>query len=163
MGPDTLFSPTHHVAEPLPLGQVMSAIARVAEDIDRLLSEVISLQIDVVSGICSVCPEPCCKRVQHLFDEKDMIFARVSRGVRKPQRRLKRGKGCPFLSENGCRLPPGDRPYICHRYICSRLEEGMVRVDPGRLRILGQKFRRLEELRGQLWCAYLEAELEAEA
>ncbi len=135
-------------------------LTEVAEKIDDLLSEVISLQHDYVVAICSACQSPCCERVQHLFDEKDVIFAKVLAEQDLPGRRRRGNGGCPFLLPVGCLLRPKVRPFTCHRYICSELGREMTRKEPGLPQRLHQKFRILEDLRGQLWCEYLSTRLE---
>ena len=129
----------------------------VAGQIDALLSEVISLQRDFVLKCCPVCPEPCCKRVTELFDEKDLIFARVMGINGTPGRKRKRAKsGCPHLSETGCLLEPKARPFTCHRYLCETLKQAMNKEDAELVSRLEKTFRILEDLRGRLWGAYLE-------
>ena len=129
-------------------------LLKVAREMDHLLSEVILLQRDYVARICSACEEPCCKRVQYLFDEKDIIFAKVLRLNRVPKRKHK-GKGCSFLSPTGCLLLPKARPFTCHRYLCSKLKEEIARQDPGLLPVMSEKFRILEGLRAHLWGEYI--------
>jgi hypothetical protein len=131
------------------------SLVQVAKKIEGLLSELISLQRYHVAAVCSACKSPCCERVEHLFDEKDVIYAKVFLGQDVPRRKRKRNGGCPFLSARGCRLAPQVRPFACHRYLCSELEEEMTRKDPGLPQILNKKFRALEALRGQLWREYL--------
>jgi hypothetical protein len=130
---------------------------KVAQQIDALLSEVISAQKDYVARLCAVCEDPCCKRVTYLFDERDLIFAKVLARNGAPKKRPKKASlGCPFLSDSGCLLSPMHRPFTCHRYLCSTLEEDMTKQDPSLVPNLKKKFRVLEELRGQLWKAYVE-------
>jgi hypothetical protein len=131
------------------------ALVQVARKIEALLSDLISLQRDHVAVVCSACDSPCCERVEYLFDEKDMIYAKVFLGQEVPRRKQKRNGGCAFLSENGCRLAPEVRPFACHRYLCSALEAEMTRKEPGLPQILNKKFRAVEALRGQLWKEYL--------
>jgi hypothetical protein len=138
------------------LGKSESTLLKTAAQMDHLLSEVISLQRDHVAQVCSRCEDPCCNRVQYLFDEKDTIFAKVSRQEGVPRRRHQRSRGCPFLTPTGCRLPPKTRPFTCHRYLCSRLKEEMMKYDPGLVNVLTEQFRLLEDLRARLWCEYLE-------
>ena len=135
-----------------------SPLLKVAREMDALLSEVISLQNDYVAGLCPSCEKPCCKRVGFLFDEKDMIFAKVSGRGGVPARKRKGKKGCPFLSSFGCLLTPKSRPFTCHRYLCDRLKEEMAKCEPELVNRLTRKFRRLEELRGKLWTEYLQAQ-----
>ncbi|MBW1675476.1 MAG: hypothetical protein JRI58_10035 [Deltaproteobacteria bacterium] len=130
-------------------------LLKVARKIDHLLSEVIFLQRDSVVRICSACEAPCCKRVQYLFDEKDLIFAKVLRRNGVPRRKHK-GRGCPFLSPTGCILTPKARPFVCHRYLCSNLKEEMARQDPELPEMMSEKIRMLEDLRGRLWKEYLQ-------
>jgi hypothetical protein len=96
--------------------------------------------------------------VEHLFDEKDLIYSRLCLGRKKPFRRARHGKGCPYLAPSGCRLEPQERPFICHRYICQRLEEEMTKEDPGLMKKLNDTLRHLEGLRSRLWEAYLDSE-----
>jgi hypothetical protein len=131
------------------------ALAQVARKIEGLLSELILLQRDHVAVVCSACDSPCCERVEHLFDEKDMIYAKVFLGQNVPRRKQKSIGGCAFLCANGCRLAPEARPFACHRYLCSELEAEMTRKEPGLPQILNKKFRAVEVLRGQLWREYL--------
>jgi hypothetical protein len=130
---------------------------KIAREIDCLLSEVILLQRDYVARICSACEEPCCKRVQYLFDERDIIFAKVLGRNGVPSRRHN-AKGCPFLSATGCLLAPKARPFVCHRYLCSKLKEEMARQDARLLPEMSRKIRILEDLRGRLWGEYLKGE-----
>ena len=131
------------------------AVVQVARKIEGLLSELILLQRDHVAAVCSACDSPCCERVEHLFDEKDMIYAKVFLGQDVPRRKKKSSRGCAFLSANGCRLEPEVRPFACHRYLCSELEAEMTRKEPALPQILTKKFRAVEALRGQLWREYL--------
>jgi hypothetical protein len=133
-------------------------LLKVAREMDALLSEVISLQEAYVARICPSCEEPCCKRVGRLFDEKDTIFAKVWGWDGVPTKKRKGKKGCPFLSATGCLLTPKTRPFTCHRYLCSRLEEEMAESDPGLGQRLTEGFRVLEGLRGKLWKEYLNAQ-----
>jgi len=130
---------------------------KVAKEIDRLLSEVILLQRDYVARICSACEEPCCKRVRYLFDERDIIFARVL-GRNGVLRRRYNEKGCQFLSATGCLLAPIARPFVCHRYLCSKLRDEMTRQDSRLLPVMSKKIKILEDLRGRLWEEYLKGE-----
>jgi len=123
---------------------------------DGLLSEVISLQRDYVVAICSACKEPCCKKVEYLYDERDRIFLKVFLGEDLPRKR-QGPKGCPFLLPGGCRLRPKARPFTCHRYLCPELERAMTQKEPGLPERLRRKFGILEGLRGQLWREYLDA------
>jgi hypothetical protein len=134
-----------------------SPLTKVAGEMDALLSEVILLQNDYVASVCPTCEKPCCKRVGFLFDEKDMIFAKVSGRDGVPKRKPKGKKGCPFLSSTGCLLTPKARPFTCHRYLCDKLKEEMATPEPELVNRLTRKFRRLEELRGNLWTEYLRA------
>jgi hypothetical protein len=138
------------------LGKSESRLLKTATQMDHLLSEVILVQGDYVAKVCSRCEEPCCNRVQHLFDEKDTIFAKVSGRKSVPRRKHQTSKGCPFLSPMGCLLTPKTRPFTCHRYLCSRLKEEMMKHDPGLVVMLTERFRLLEDLRARLWCEYLE-------
>ena len=133
-----------------------TALVEVASEIDRILSEVILLQRDYVLKVCPACERPCCERVGHLFDERDVIFLKVFFNRTAPRKRSRTVGGCAFLSPDGCLLEPESRPFICHRYLCVRLKNEMTRKEPGMAQLLHNKFRALEELRGRLWREYLE-------
>ncbi len=139
-----------------------ATLAKVTGEIDRLLSEVILLQQDYVARTCPVCDAPCCSRVWLIFDEKDIIFARVFLKREITRRGLIRKRGCPFLSPTGCRLEPKSRPFACHRYLCPSLKEKMAQQEPGLIKGLNQRFCTLEDLRGRLWKEYLVALPEAD-
>jgi hypothetical protein len=130
-------------------------LLKVTREMDALLSEVISLQEPYVARVCPSCEKPCCKRVQYLFDEKDVIFAKVWGRNGVPTKKRKGKRGCPFLSATGCLLTPKARPFTCHRYLCSTLEEEMAESDSGLVQRLTEGFRVLEGLRGRLWKEYL--------
>ncbi len=131
-------------------------LMKVAKKIDHMLSDIISLQREYVVKICSTCGDPCCGKVQHLFDEKDRIFAIVFREQNMLQKKVRGRDGCSFLTPKGCRLHPKVRPFICHRYLCSRLKNEIYKPKPELLQILDEKFRIIDHLRGQLWSLYLE-------
>ena len=130
-------------------------LVQVAKKIEGLLTELIAIQRDHVGLVCSACESPCCERVDHLFDEKDVIYARVFLGQDVPRRKQKRNGGCSFLTTKGCRLDPEVRPFACHRYLCPQLEAEMMRKEPSLPQILNEKIRAVEALRGQLWKEYL--------
>ena len=136
------------------LHRVEPDLLNLAREMDHLLSEVIVLQRDYVARICCSCDEPCCNRVQYLFDEKDIIFFKVL-GLNRVPRRKHNGKGCPFLSPTGCLLIPKARPFTCHRYLCSKLKAEMAKQDPGLLPEMTERVRVLEGLRAHLWGEYI--------
>ena len=131
-------------------------LMKVAKKIDHMLSDIISIQGEYVVKICSTCGDPCCGKVQYLFDEKDRIFAMVCREQSMLQKRFRGIDGCSFLTPKGCRLHPKERPFTCHRYLCSRLKKEICRQKPELLQLLDEKFKDMDELRGQLWRMYLE-------
>jgi len=131
-------------------------LMKVAKKIDHVLSDIISIQGEYVAKICSTCGDPCCGKVQHLFDEKDRIFAMVFREQNKFQKKVGGIDGCSFLTPKGCRLQPKERPFICHRYLCASLKNEICKQKPELLEILDKKFKAMDELRGQLWSMYLE-------
>ncbi|MFC1824179.1 hypothetical protein ACFL9T_15820 [Thermodesulfobacteriota bacterium] len=128
---------------------------RIGKSIECLLSEVILLQKEYAARICSQCKASCCKRVQYLFDDKDILYTKFCLNKEVPRRKNKGKGGCPFLSPSGCSLEHTARPFICHRYVCATLEQEMQRQEPELMRILNGKLSLLEDLRDQLWKAYL--------
>ena len=133
-----------------------SELVKVAKKIDHMLSDIISLQQEYVAKICSTCEDPCCGKVQYLFDEKDRIFAMVCYGQDMFRKKVKGRDGCSFLTPKGCRLQLKERPFMCHRYLCARLKDEMYAQNPEVLQILDEKFRIIDDLRGHLWRLYLE-------
>jgi hypothetical protein len=127
----------------------------VAKEVERILTEVIAIQKPYVVKICPSCPDPCCGKVQHLFDERDLIFARVLCRPEMTRRRSRRQRGCAFLLAGGCGIPPLSRPFICHRYLCPTLKEAISSQAPGLLDDLNDKLSVLEGLRSKLFECYL--------
>ncbi len=84
--------------------------------IEGLLSEAVDLQKDYVERICGECEAPCCSRVHYLFNEKDILFLKLSGRKRRWKGEIFTKKGCWFLGEHGCILAPECRPFICHTY-----------------------------------------------
>jgi hypothetical protein len=128
---------------------------RVANEIEWILTEVIAIQKPYVIAICPSCPDPCCGKVQHLFDERDLIFARVLCRSEITRRRSCRQRGCAFLLAEGCGLEPLSRPFICHRYLCPTLREAISSQAPHCLDDLNDKLSVLEGLRSKLFECYL--------
>ncbi|MFC1828537.1 hypothetical protein ACFL0O_02875 [Thermodesulfobacteriota bacterium] len=124
--------------------------------LEDMLSEVRELQKDFVALICPACPVPCCTKVNYLFCEKDILFFKLSGRNSRRRRKASEKKGCRFLGPDGCILDPKSRPFICHRYICSDLEEEIKKQQPGLLIGLREKFKLIDELRSRMWAAYLE-------
>ena len=149
------------VLDGMPTESLVQSSARlltVARKIDHLLSEVIALQRQYVERICPECEPSCCKRVSRLFNEKDLVFVKVLGPNGGLRRRLKGKRGCPYLSSTGCLLEPKARPFTCHRYLCSRLEEEMNGENPDLVGMLNRKFRMLERLRGELLGEYIQVQ-----
>ena len=46
--------------------------------IEVLLSEAVNLQKDYVGRVCVECETPCCTRVHYLFNDKDVLFLKLS-------------------------------------------------------------------------------------
>ena len=130
--------------------------------IEGLLSEAVDLQRDYVKGICVQCEAPCCTRVHYLFNEKDVLFLKLSGRKRRWRREIFTRKGCWFLSGQGCTLDPQSRPFICHTYICDDLKKEMKRCDSGLIALLEKKFKMIGEMRSQLWAEYLDEKILAE-
>jgi len=128
---------------------------KVAHEIVRVLTEVIAIQKPHVAAICSACPDPCCNKVKHLFDEKDLILARVLGRPEVTERRSRRKRGCSFLTAHGCGLHPLSRPFICHRYLCQALRESISTHSPLLVDELIDKISVLERLRSNLFECYL--------
>jgi len=128
--------------------------------IEGLLAETVDLQNDYVKRICVECEAPCCTRVHYLFNEKDILFLKLSGRKRRWRRELSTRKGCWFLSEQGCTLDPKSRPFICHTYICDDLKMEMKKFDAGLIDLLGGKFKIIGEMRSQLWAEYLDEKLQ---
>ncbi|MBC2743005.1 MAG: hypothetical protein HGJ93_08155 [Desulfosarcina sp.] len=108
-------------------------LARLLANHRRVLGKAISVAVEIRRGIddlvpsmaalchrtCRFCPEPCCISNTVWFDLRDLLLFHllkdpipVGQAVSEP------GVPCPFLSHNGCRLPPRIRPWMCFQYIC---------------------------------------------
>jgi len=112
-----------------------------------------------VKRICVECESPCCSRVHYLFNEKDILFLKLSGRKSRWRRELFTRKGCWFLGEQGCTLDPEQRPFICHTYICDNLKTAMSRHDSELPGFLAEKFKVIGEMRSQLWAEYLDEKI----
>ena len=119
--------------------------------IEELLSRAVALQKEYVERVCTKCETPCCLRVHYLYNDKDVLFLKLSGRKRSWRREGFTKKGCWFLSERGCTLPHESRPFICHTYLCEDLKTEMKQCDPKILPALKKMFKGIDELRSQLW------------
>jgi len=119
--------------------------------IEELLAAVIAIQRPHVLCVCAACPEPCCARVQHLFDEKDIFFLRLSGRKADVKRGSRKGLGCLHHTRTGCSLDPMARPFSCHRYLCEPLAQSIARSGPAILTELHGRLDDLDRLRSLLW------------
>ena len=137
-------------------------VSETVRKIEGLLTETVDLQRDYVKRICVECEAPCCSRVHYLFNEKDILFLRLSGRRSRWKREIFTRKGCWFFGEQGCTLDPECRPFICHTYICDNLKMDMNRCDSGLIALLEGKFKVIGEMRSQLWAEYLDEKLQTE-
>ncbi|MCJ7686681.1 MAG: hypothetical protein MUO68_20560 [Desulfobacteraceae bacterium] len=134
-------------------------VSETVRKIEGLLTEAVDLQRDYVERICVECEAPCCSRVNYLFNEKDILFLKLSGRKLRWRREIFAKKGCWFLGEQGCILDPEWRPFICHTYICDNLRMDMKRYDSGLIALLERKFKIIGEMRSQLWIEYLDEKI----
>ena len=132
-------------------------VRKTVQRIERLLSKAATLQKPYVERICPKCDAPCCLRVHYLYTDKDIIYLKLSGRALKWKRESFMKKGCRFLGEQGCTLDLASRPFLCHTYLCTDLKEAMGEQDPGITAVLETMFKRLGDLRSQLWSEYLDA------
>ena len=137
-------------------------VSETISKIEGLLSEAVVLQKDYVERICVECEAPCCTRVHYLFNEKDVLFLKLSGRKRRWRREIVTKRGCWFLGEQGCTLDPKCRPFICHTYLCDDLKMEMKRCDSGLIALLEGKLKVIGEMRSQLWAEYLDEKLQTE-
>ena len=134
-------------------------VFEIVRAIEKSLREVYDLQEVHVKKVCPVCETSCCSRVTYLFNDKDVLFLRLSGQRSRWSRKALSRKGCWFLGEKGCTIAPCARPFICHTYLCDDLKNQMDRHDPGLTASLEAKFRAIGELRTRLWREYLDHRL----
>ncbi|MBC2712163.1 MAG: hypothetical protein HGJ94_14630 [Desulfosarcina sp.] len=149
-------------------------LARLLANHRRVLGKAISVAVEIRRGIddlvpsmaalchrtCRFCPEPCCISNTVWFDLRDLLLFHllkdpipVGQAVSEP------GVPCPFLSHNGCRLPPRIRPWMCFQYICPTQRAvlkkrgrpmetallGMIKkIDKTRIRMEAEVIRRIK-------------------
>ncbi|MBW2006573.1 MAG: hypothetical protein JRJ16_00770 [Deltaproteobacteria bacterium] len=124
--------------------------------IESLLSWCIAAQRSAVQKTCPRCEDPCCGRVQYLYDEKDVLYLEFSGQGEPPRKDRRRTPGCPYLGARGCTLRPQARPYACHRYVCAVLEAALRSEKAALPGDLQQAIRDIEALRAELFTRYLE-------
>jgi hypothetical protein len=97
------------------LGKAMMAAIEIRRGIDELTP----LMAALCQRTCRFCPEPCCIGNTVWIDFRDLLFLHLLDEPIPPCQAASDPKeACPFLSHNGCRLPPRIRPWMCIRYIC---------------------------------------------
>ena len=127
--------------------------------IEGLLSEAVALQKEYVERICVKCEAPCCLRVHYLYNDKDILFLKLSGRRLRWRREAFSKKGCWFFGDQGCTLGHESRPFLCHTYLCDDLKAEMKKCDPGIEVALKEKFKRIDEMRSRLWAEYLDEKM----
>jgi len=93
-----------------------------AGQIDRIISSLDPLLENLCGLTCPHCTDNCCARATIWYDFKDLLLLYFGPGAfpEKQVRKKRRASGsvCGYLSENGCALPRGSRPFVCTWYIC---------------------------------------------
>lgn len=88
---------------------------------------------------CSGCDGSCCACGRHHITLTN-LFAYLLAGEDPPA--PDPGSVCPYLSDQGCRLPAARRPYNCITFFCETLEEGLTSGQREQLRTLDGQLRR---------------------
>ena len=71
-------------------------------------------------GLCHKCDGACCAHGQHHMTLVEVLAAAVSAS---PLPEPCADATCPFLSQRGCLLEPGMRPFNCVTFQCEQVEE----------------------------------------
>ena len=132
-------------------------VSETVRKIEALIADAAELQRVYVELVCAKCEAPCCARVHYLFNEKDILYLRLSGRKHRWRREAFTRKGCWFLGEGGCSLDPLSRPFICHSYICPDLKDEIRKGSPVLITELEAKIKIISMLRSQLWSEYLDA------
>jgi hypothetical protein len=137
-------------------------VFEISRKIEQSLIRIAHIQGPYVRRVCPRCEAPCCSRIRYLYDEKDLMFIRISGQKVNPRKRDRHRTGCSFLAHAGCVLEPLARPFTCHRYVCPELEKEMGGKGSPVMVLLSEEIRFIDHLRSALWEAYLEAALKGD-
>jgi len=89
--------------------------------------------------VCAKCDGACCGCGRHHVTLTNLL-AYLLADDEPPAPDL--GKTCPYLAEQGCRLPVSRRPYNCITFFCEQLEENLSEQSRQQLRFMDQQLRR---------------------
>lgn len=117
-----------------------SWIAARLEQVERLQNRLDTLfQKAEGSATCAVCAGACCARGHNHAGLVNVLMF-LQRGMAPPP--VNFDNTCPWLSEKGCILNPGSRPYSCITFLCDKLEDHLGRAE------VAEFYRLDRELRG---------------
>jgi hypothetical protein len=78
------------------------------------------------AATCAACVERCCDHGKYHLTLVNLLCYQA-RGETFPVPDF--SGSCPMLATDGCRLPPGRRPFNCVTFICGAVEEGLDAVE----------------------------------
>lgn len=109
----------------------ITEIATVQYELDALFHEAAG------PALCAGCSGACCDCGRHHLTLTNLLGYLLA-DEEPPHPDFSRS--CPFLGEQGCRLPPTRRPYNCITFFCEELD---AQLDPCQRSRLGELDRRL--------------------
>jgi len=115
------------------LSDRLDSIAAIQSDLDDLFRLAGGVQL------CVECDGACCGCGRHHVTLTNLL-AYLLADEEPPAPDF--GKTCPYLGEQGCRLPVSRRPYNCITFFCEQLEENLSEQSRQQLRLLDQSLRR---------------------
>ena len=110
----------------------LDAIAAIQLDLDDFFRLAGGVQV------CAECNGACCGCGRHHVTLTNLL-AYLLAGEEPPA--PDPGKTCPYLGEQGCRLPVSRRPYNCITFFCEQLEENLSEEGRQQLRLLDRQLR----------------------
>mgnify|MGYP001813938803 FL=1 len=90
------------------------------------------------TSACADCDGACCGCGRHHITLTNLLSYLIE-DIDPPSPDFTRT--CPYLGENGCRLPVARRPYNCITFFCEQLEENLDDEKRRRLRELDKRLR----------------------
>ncbi len=89
---------------------------------------------------CADCRGDCCAKGHNHMTLANLLGF-LQQGLEPPQPDF--SQTCPFLAEQGCRLPVSWRPYNCISFVCDMIENSLTSTEVAEFYRLEQQLRRI--------------------
>ena len=113
---------------------------------------------DLCARTCPDCQDPCCRRAKVWFDFKDLIYLHLgAMAIPTGQLIASLNETCRYLSDKGCTLPRGQRPFVCTWYVCAAQKEHLHCLPRSGVQFLFNSLEALKAGRRQLENSFIQS------